>query len=544
MRKFFEDCVTTNEQALEQIVKTGAKIASGFATSEPHTFYESLWKHIQKNDITDLTISQALFMAPHQLCLGEALSSTGIFSDLTQSWSGPFLKLIKKVNLVTKKLEGLSKLIDHYKELQERKIVFNSPFIGAATNVPIPENALTRGLYPDFVGRNTTRMGITDMQSIHFPDAVNSMAYTSDGRPMVEAFVAVLTPPNQDGFMSNGPANGANQEILERILEEKSVKLLLYVNPDYPFTNGYGDAKNMVHIEQFKGLAEAGKLLVVNDTGKIPSLPKGSFDNPSKIELAIAKNLVNHIEMNKDYTYGRALQVGIGATGVQAINLLKDSDWYGRIYTEMLEPFTLELLEKGKISGSHFIEKDGRRTQLDDKIVCTFSLGEDGNDFYKRIDNNPAVVMAAASRVVIPEGFYHGLGINNCLGIDFHGHVVSGGRYENHHSGIGGQAMIMRGLARGGVAYLCLKSTHTTPEGKLRSSIFPYLPKGTPISLIGPDLMGGREDARIFLVTEHGVAPLSGRSQARFIKEIIEVAHPDFKDWLRKRAYDEFRVKI
>jgi acyl-CoA hydrolase len=98
-------------------------------------------------------------------------------------------------------------------------------------------------------------------------------------------------------------------------------------------------------------------------------------------------------------------------------------------------------------------------------------------------------------------------------------------------------------LARGGVAYLCLKSTHRTPEGERRSSIFPFLPEGTQVTLTGPDLMGTRAGARFFLVTEHGVAEINARSQDRFIRALLSVAHPDFRPELEKRAWETFRVQ-
>ena len=543
--KFFADCIRPSDEAMERTVKSGTTIASGFATSEPHAFYESLWSYIQEHDIRDLTIRQALFMAPHEICVGDALKSKGLFEGVAEQVSfSPLSKVARKANQITRKLEGLKKLIDHYKELKERNVVFNCPFIGAATNMIIPANPVTRMLYPDFVNRNTSRMGITDMQSIHFPEAVDSMGYDPDGNPRIDSFICVMTPPNEDGEMSHALANGANGEIVQKITDNQNVNLLLYIHRRYPFTRGYSDAGNTVHVDAFKGLAKKGRLIVVEDDSKLPALPAGAFDNPAKVELQIAENVVNHIEINKRYTYGRAIQVGFGGTGVLAIRALKNSGWTGRSYTEMLEPFTLDLWEAGKIAGSHFVEKDGRRTQLDGKMVCTFTICEEGSDFYQRIDNNDSIVVAPASRVVIPEGFYFGLGINNCLAVDFQGHVNSGGRYRNHHSGVGGGAQIFRGLSKGGVGYLCLKSTHTDPEGERRSSIMPFMTPGTPISHVGPDLMGGREGARLFLVTENGVALLSGQSQANFVRNLIGVAHPDFRQELKKAAWDEFRIEV
>lgn len=540
--RFIRDRLLSPAEALERLVVSGRRIASGFATSEPHSFYAGLWEHIQRRDVRDLAFRQALFMAPHKLCVGEALGSRGWFGALAGR-TGPLGQAAGRLHGLSRKLQGLGRLAEHYRELRERRITFTTPFIGATLNPVIPSNPLTRALYPELAGRNTTRMGITDMQSIHFPDAVDSMGYDPDGEALIDLFVLVMTPPDERGELSHGLANGATGEILDLILEHHTVDVLLYLNPGYPFTRGFGDAPNSVPLERFRGLAEAGRLHVVWDPdGKLPGAPAGSFGDPSRTERTLAEHLVNHLEANAGLTRGRALQVGIGRTGVQAIRLLRDSSWTGRIYTEMLEPFSLELFEAGKLAGSHFLERDGRRTPLDGKLVCTFTMAEEGTDFYRRLDRNPAVVIAPASRVVVSPAFYGGLGINNCLSVDFHGHVNAAGKDRNHHSGIGGQAQIVRGLAVGGLAYLCMKSTHRTPEGRLRSSILPFQPVGTPISLVGADLMGGRQGGRVFLVTEHGVARLSGLSQSRFIRALISVADPRFRPWLQKRAWQEFRV--
>jgi acyl-CoA hydrolase len=536
-----------NDEAMRRAVHSNMTVASGFATSEPCTFYDSLWNHIQRQDITGLDIRQALFMAPYELCLGSALKSRGSLAELAASSKADSAmgRFSRKVNAVTKKLEGLKRLIGHYEEMKRRNITFTSAFIGAATNAVIPSNVLTKVLYPDYVGRNTTRMGITHMQSIHFPDAVDSMGYDPDDKPQVDTYVLVMTPPNEKGEMSHGLANGANGEILEKVLRLKTMNILLYMNPKYPFTRGYDDewASNTIHVSRFEGLARAGKLFVVEDPdGRLPALPANALDNMAPSEITIAHNTVNHIEQNLRFTQGRALQVGFGTTGVMAIKELKASSWTGRCYTEMLEPFTLDLFEAGKIAGSHFIERDGRRTMLDGKLVATFTIQTDGSDFYKKLDNNPDLIIAAASRVVIPEAFHHGMGINSCLSIDFQGHINAGGRDSNHFSGVGGGATINRGLSRGGIGYFCMKSTHTTPEGGVRSSIFPFMPMGTPISYIGPDIMGGREGARFFLVTEHGVAQLSGLDQHRFVRSLISVADPRFRDELKAQAWKEFRI--
>lgn len=542
--KYFADRAFSLEEAMAQTIKSGFTIGSGFGPSEPQTLYQRLWDYILKEDLHDLNIRHSLFMAPHRLCVGDSLDSKGLLADLIDNPTFSILaNIARPVNRLTRQAEGVRHLVEHYRALKSRNIKFISNFIGATQNSLIPSDSVSSVRYPNYIGRNTTTVGVTDMHSLHYPDIFDSLGLNELSYPHIDTYAMVMTPPNEEGLMSHGPANSFNQDVLERVLAGCDINLLLFINPKYPFTHGYKNAPNTIKISKFRRLARAGRLFVVEDDGQIPCLPKGSFDHPSPAEMAIAERVVNHIEMNKDLTFGRSMQVGIGGTGVLAIKALKDTAWRGRCYTEMLEPFMYQLFEAGKIEGSHFIERRGTRTMLDGKMVCTFTICEAGNPFYDRLDNNPNVVIAAAERVVIPEAFYYGMGINNCLGIDFQGQVNSSARGINHHSGVGGGAQIIRGLARGGVGYLCLKSTFKTFDGKVRSSIMPLMPHGTPVNYTGPDIMGGREGARIFLVTEHGMVQISGRTQSQYIAAIISVADPRFKDWLTEQAYKLFRVR-
>lgn len=538
--------VVEQDAALEQVVRSGVRLASGFATSEPHSFYARLWDFIQERDLRDIEIRQALFMAAHPLLVGHALEPLESLPSAASAGTSVFASLKRGIRETVAKAEALQALIAHYEELRERRIRFVCGFLSPANNTIIPDNVLTRSLYPEWAGRNLARSGILSWQSVHFPHAPDALVHDPSGSRLmdVDAFVLVMTPPDENGKMSHGPANGANAEALELAIRDGQTQILLYVNEAYPFTEGHPESPNTIAADRLRQPAEQGRLWIVEDAAAIPALPDDAFDHPDPAEAAIAEHVVNHIEMHPELTQGRALQVGIGGTGVLAVQRLAESSWSGRSYTEMLEPFTLDLFERGKIAGSHFIDREGRRQTLDGEIVCTFALGRRNDGFYRELDRNPAVRMSAASRVVIPEAFHYGLGINNVLGIDFQGHVNATGRGRNPYSGVGGAAVIQRGLGRGGVAYLCLKSTHHTPEGEQRSSITPFLAEGTPVTLIGPDLMGTRENARFFLVTEHGVAEVSARSQDRFIRSLISVAHPDYRDQLKRAAWDEFRVTV
>jgi acyl-CoA hydrolase len=534
--------VLPHRAALERLVLPGTRLASGFATSEPASFYAALWDHVRRHDLHDLEIRQALFMAAHPLLVGEELAQRSASRPEPPAGHSIFRAIRRQVAAFAGKAEALAALIRHYEELRERRIRFVSAFLSPANNIVVPDTLLTDLVVPEWSGRNSVRAGVTAWQSVHFPDAPDALLLDEEGRLAVHLYVLVMTPPDARGRLSHGVANGANAEALELVLA-RGGKVLLYVNPRYPFVEGHPESPNTIDAERLRPAAEDGRLTIVADDAAPPALPAGSFADPDPAEQAIAERVVEHIEAHLELTRGRALQVGIGGTGVLAVRRLADSGWDGRVYTEMLEPYTLALHEAGKLAGSHFVTADGRRERLDGKIVCTFALGVEGTDFYTSLDRHPALLMSAARRVVVPEAFYFGLGINNVLGIDFYGHVNCSGRDLNPYSGVGGSATIVRGLARGGIAYLCLKSTHRSVEGERRSSIFPLLPRGTPVSLVGPDLMGTREGARFFLATEHGIAPINARPQDELIKSLLSVAHPDFREDLEREAWELFRVR-
>jgi acyl-CoA hydrolase len=536
----------SHEEALDEAIASGQVVASGFATSEPHSFYDRIWDHVRNADLCDLEFRQALFLAPHPLIVGDALHEQALRPDEGDRKSPVTLlgSIGRTVRRALEKADDLGDLARHLAALRERRIRFVSAFMSPVCNTVIPDNALTRLLEGDLAGRNRARTEVLSWQSVHFADAPEALVLDENGEVDVDRVVLVMTPPDTRGRLSHGPANGANADLLELALARSRIGVLLYLNAAYPFMVGHPESPNTVDVERLRPAAEAGRLWLVEDEAPVPALPAGAFDRPSATEAAIADRVAEHIEENLALSRGRALQIGIGAVGVQVARRLLDSRWSGRSYTEMLDPFTLRLWEAGKIAGSHFVLADGRRETLDGRLLCTFTLGEAGSDFYDRLDGRDDVLLSAASRVVVPEAFYGGLGINNVLGIDFAGHVNATGRDLNPYSGVGGAATIARGLARGGVAYFCLKSTHHTPEGERRSSIVSFLPRGTPVTLIGPDLWGTREGARFFLATEHGITRINARSQDAFIRAVVSVAHPDFRDDLAREAWELFRVRL
>ena len=98
-------------------------------------------------------------------------------------------------------------------------------------------------------------------------------------------------------------------------------------------------------------------------------------------------------------------------------------------------------------------------------------------------------------------------------------------------SGAGGQVDFVRGasMSHGGKSILAM--TSTAGHGTI-SRIKLFLDRGTPVTT-------PRDEVQ-YIVTEYGVANLRGRSLADRAKQLIQIAHPDFRDQLRAEYREVF----
>lgn len=511
-------CERGQSEALLETVRSGARIGSGLGTSEPSSFYGRLWDHVVAHDVHDLEIRQALFLDAHPILVGTA-------DDVrSPDLPGPLDAVVDRV------ADGvrLRRLEAHLDELEERRIRFRSAFLGPALNTYVPDSPVTRAIAPRLAGRNRVTAGLVQYQPVHFPDAADALARDPEtGELTIDLFVQPASWP-RDGRLSLGLSNGVNGDVVDDVLASDRARLLLYLNRQLPFVGGRDDAPNTIPLERLRGLADHGRLTLVVEDVEPPGLPEGTFDEPEGVTADIGARVAAHVADHLDLTRGRALQVGIGATSVAAVRQLSAGPWTGRVVTEMLDPVTLDLLDDGTV---------------EPPVVCTFAMGERGSGFPARLDGDDRIEMVPASTLLTPATFAGAMGINNVLAIDFQGQVNATARDHVPYSGVGGLATIMRGLADGGVAYLCLRSTHHDLDGDERSSIMPALPEGTPVALTGFDLMGRRNGGRVYVATEHGIASLHGRSQDELVRELVAVAHPDHRDDLVRAAWDRLRVR-
>jgi acyl-CoA hydrolase len=280
---------------------------------------------------------------------------------------------------------------------------------------------------------------------------------------------------------------------------ERARAVVLEVTPQVPFT--FGDCH--VHVSQVAALVESQEPLV--------ELPPARIGD---VEHAIAGHVADMIPD------GATLQIGIGAIPDAVVQQLAEKNDLG-VHTEMFGDGILSLLEAGNITNQ-------RKNMHHGKMLATFALGS--GRLYEYMHRNPALEMHPVDVTNDPvlAGQNESLhSINGTLQVDLIGQCGSESLGFRPYSGTGGQVDFVRAANRsqGGKAIIVVPST---AKGGTVSRIVPTLAPGTHVTT-------GKNDVN-YVVTEYGVAQLRGRCARERARELIAIAHPDFRAELTEQA--------
>ncbi len=235
-----------------------------------------------------------------------------------------------------------------------------------------------------------------------------------------------------------------------------------------------------------------------------------------------AKTIAGYV--NEILPDGATIQIGAGEPSMY---LARAGAFDGKtdlgLHSEMVASGIAKLVEAGVINGS-------RKTLHPGLAIAGAWSGGDAEDL-RIVTNNPKFEVRDTDyindlRVIAQNDNFHSL--NNALSIDFSGQInsesVFGGRMIN---GSGGQPEFQIGalLSRGGRAITLLPAT--AMEGGI-SRIVAQHEAGSLVTV-----------PRFFadtVITQYGIARLWGKNHRERANELIAVAHPDFRDELRKEA--------
>jgi 4-hydroxybutyrate CoA-transferase len=303
-----------------------------------------------------------------------------------------------------------------------------------------------------------------------------------------------VSPPDAHGFVTLGTTVDCT------ITAARMAPVVIAeVNTQMPRTHG----DTAIHISHIDAVVESSRPLL--------ELRPEPY---SEMHMRVARNVASLIPD------GATLQTGIGAISEAVLHCLDDKRDLG-IHTETCPDAVIDLMESGVINGA-------AKTLHRGKAVAGFVLGT--RRLFDFIHDNPAFEFRAISYINDPFVVAQNdrmVAINGALQVDLTGQVCADSLGPRPYSGFGGQLDFIRGAARskGGVPIIALPST--AKSGTV-SRIAPMLDPGAGV-------VTSRGDVH-YVVTEHGIAYLHGKSLRERAQALIAIADPRFRAELEDAA--------
>lgn len=346
-----------------------------------------------------------------------------------------------------------------------------------------------------FIGANV-RHSIKAGNGSYTPVFLSEIPYLFRKRVLpINVALMQVSPPDKHGFCSLGTSVDASLAAAQA-----ADHVIAQVNHRAPRTHG----DSLIHMSKFDALVE------VDD-----EIPSHAPSAPSAIEMQIGQNVASLIED------GSCLQMGIGAIPNAALSQMGHLKNLG-IHTEMFSDGIMDLVESGVINGAEKKTHPG-------KIISGFVMGS--QKLYDFIDDNPQVNLLDIGYVndtAVIRKNPKAVSINSAVEIDLTGQVCADSIGPRMYSGVGGQMDFMRGamLSKGGKPIIALPST--TRKGQTR--IVPFLKPGAGVVTTRSHVQ--------YIVTEHGIADLYGKTLKQRAEALAGIAHPDHRDAILKEYHD------
>jgi acyl-CoA hydrolase len=341
-----------------------------------------------------------------------------------------------------------------------------------------------------FVGANV-REAVNTGRADYMPISLSEIPFLfTSGLLRVDVCLIQVSPPDEHGFCSFGVGVDCTKtaaEVARTVIAE--------VNTEMPRTLG----NSFIHVRKLDRIVETSRPLL--------ELSRHPVD---ELHRQIAHHVAGLVED------GSTLQMGIGGVPDAVLSYLEDRRDLG-VHTEMFSDGVMELIEAGVINNE-------RKSLHRGKVVSGFLMGS--NRLYRFVHDNSMIELHPSEYTNDPFVIASNdkmVAINSALQVDLTGQVCADSMGTHIYSGVGGQADFIRGAARskGGKPIIALPST--AKSGSV-SRIVPMLDDGAGVVTTRSDVH--------YVVTEHGVASLHGKTLRQRSEALISIAHPDFRDAL------------
>ncbi len=345
-----------------------------------------------------------------------------------------------------------------------------------------------------FLGGNV-RQAVDEGRADYTPIFLSEIEglFTSGEMPL-DVAVIQTSPPDSHGFLSLGTSVDCGLTAARC-----ASHVIAEVNSQMPRT--YGDT--FIHVSKVAAVVETSRPLL-----------ELTSEAPTPVQERIAERVASLIPD------GATLQTGIGGIPDSVLSFLRDRRDLG-VHSEMCSDGIIDLVECGAITN------DRKRIHRG-KIVAGFVLGT--RRLFEFMHENPIFELHPTSYVNDPFVIAQNdnmIAINSAIQVDVTGQVCADSIGTRPYSGFGGQLDFVRGAARskGGRPIIALSST--AKNGTV-SRIVPVLNPGAGV-------VTSRADVH-YVVTEHGIAYLHGKTLKQRAEALIAIADPKFRDELSASA--------
>jgi acyl-CoA hydrolase len=318
-----------------------------------------------------------------------------------------------------------------------------------------------------------------------------------------------ISPPDENGYCSFG-----NSVFFAPTVIATSKRVVGEIHPDFIRTGG----QNRVHISKFDRVT-----LFEGRAAPAPIAPRSE----ETVEAADVICALTAYELIPDRS---TLQIGIGDVSAAMCLYLGDRHDLG-IHTELLPGGVVDLVDQGVVTGKY-------KAVHPDKVVASLTAQIPPEEL-ARIDGHPAFELYDFNhtddmRLILQ--FENFVAINNALFVDLTGNVCAESWGTLPYTGTGGQATFAYASHVTNRHSIIVLPSSQLVNNERHPRIMATLPEGSTIT--------SHRGFVDYVVTEQGIAKLSGKSLRERIAELISVAHPDFRADLRKAAAKAYNLSV
>ncbi len=313
-----------------------------------------------------------------------------------------------------------------------------------------------------------------------------------------DVYMVPVSPPDAHGYCSFGSGVWMSGTMCAN-----ATKVIAEVHEDFIRTGG----ENHVHMSQIDLFCEPRQA-----TGNAPIAPR--TEEETMVTEVICTLVAN--ELTRD---GDTIQIGIGTVSSALALYLGNRRELG-IQTELITGGVTDLVEQGVVTGEH-------KTIHRGKVVASACVALEPREL-QYMDGHPAFELYDFGytddlrRLIHIPNF---VAVNNALQIDLSGQIAAESLGHQIYTGVGGQTVFMiAGAYSEGGRSISVTPSSSLVNGQRVSRIVPELPPGSVVTV--PRTLVD------YVVTEYGIATMRGKTLKERTQELINVAHPEFREEL------------